>query len=441
MSLFARHFNRIGPLNRLFICIIILNVVYALILSIAGCYPNSFTHFKWLVYDETVYNDSWTTMIAALHHFVESPDESIYQSLLIDKGTKFQYPPSSLLIFDLPARIGIRDYQMIKVLDILSLIGFLLIALVTTKLVQAVCARYSFMQLGVAATGYAAISYVLVFLLTFLFYPLVWSYHVGQIQTLLTLFTTLAIFCWVTEKKQLAGIMIGLICLVKPQLGLLFVWAIIRRQWQFVIAGCIAIAPILALSIGFYGFENHVDYLSALSYLSRHGESYYPNQSVNGLMNRALFNGDNLLWNDDGFPPFSFPVYITTLLSSLVLLGFGLLWNRKIKTPPVIDFALMILCTTMASPIAWEHHYGVLLPIGVMVAPFVYHYYHRRRAILVLFMMALVVASQFLEPVNRLSHTGLNFLQSYLFFSALIILGFLVSVSRRQPKPSDTATA
>ena len=44
----------------------------------------------------------------------------------------------------------------------------------------------------------------------------------------------------------------------------------------------------------------------------------------------------------------------------------------------MIDFAVMTLTATVASPIAWEHHYGVTLPLFAVLAPMVVRPRHPR---------------------------------------------------------------
>jgi len=40
--------------------------------------------------------------------------------------------------------------------------------------------------------------------------------------------------------------------------------------------------PIALVSVWRYGLHNHLAYLGVLSFLSRHGEQFYPNNSING---------------------------------------------------------------------------------------------------------------------------------------------------------------
>jgi len=267
-------------------------------------------------------------------------------------------------------------------------------------------------------------------LITFVYYPLLQSYFLGQIQTLLTFLTALAMLCWIYEKKVLTGLLVGIICVIKPQLALLLIWAAIRKQWHMVIPGMTIVLICMLVSIGLYGFDNNIEYLRVLSFLSHRGESFYANQSVNGLMNRLLFNGENLEW-DGKFPPYSPIVYAATLVSSLGFLSIGLLWNYKHKNPSIIDFCIILICTTIASPIAWEHHYGILLPVFLTLFPFACHFYADRKWVLLILISGFLLTSRYIETVKIFAPTSLNILQSYLFFGACIILFFLFRIARK----------
>ncbi len=124
-----------------------------------------------------------------------------------------------------------------------------------------------------------------------------------------------------------------------------------------------------------YGLANHFDYLRVLSFLSQHGETYFPNQSVNGVLNRlmSIFDPQAYVSLDlpaGKFPPFTPWIWAATLATSLALLLFALLRQSRPRRPRSRDRLLvMAVSCTMASPIAWEHHYGVTLPIfAVMLA-------------------------------------------------------------------------
>ncbi len=99
-------------------------------------------------------------------------------------------------------------------------------------------------------------------------------------------------------------------------------------------AALLTLAVITLTAGGLYGFYHYLDYLPVLSFLSRHGESFFPNQSVNGLMHRFFFNGNNLQWVSDQFPPFNPIVYACSLIAGAIILGPALFWQRKNAGPP-----------------------------------------------------------------------------------------------------------
>ena len=79
----------------------------------------------------------------------------------------------------------------------------------------------------------------------------------------------------------------------------------------------------------------------------------------------------------------------------------------------------------MASPIAWEHHYGLLLPVFALLLPAL-----RRRplfgsATLPLLAGAYVLTSHTLRITDALARTPWNAVQSYILLGALVMLVLL----------------
>jgi alpha-1,2-mannosyltransferase len=257
---------------------------------------------------------------------------------------------------------------------------------------------------------------------TLTFYPIMRAFQLGQIQCWLYCLFVLALWAWLAERKTMAGSLIGLICVIKPQLGLFALWGLLRKEWRFV-GGIIVTAGTLGLiSLWTFGLANHLDYLPVLSFLSQHGESYFPNQSVNGLLHRLFLIGAKEPVNPFTFPPYNFWVYAGTLLSSGVLIAAALFWRRRqAERAGVIDFAIAALSFTMASPIAWEHHYGILLPLFAIALPVALAPQPKPRGI-VLLTAAFMLCNNYYQFVNLLASSPFNFLQSYLFFGALLFL-------------------
>ena len=161
-----------------------------------------------------------------------------------------------------------------------------------------------------------------------------------------------------------------------------------------------------------------------------HGESFYPNQSVNGLLHRLFFNGSNLRFEGDRFAPFDPVVLAGTALSSLLIVALALFGRvaPSARGGP-LDLSAAVLAAVMASPIAWEHHYGVLAPIDALLASYAWR--ARERRLVVWLGLSYLLSANFLAVVQRLAATAWNPLQSYLYFGALIALGLLLAARSR----------
>jgi hypothetical protein len=228
-------------------------------------------------------------------------------------------------------------------------------------------------------------------------------------------------------RKTASGILTGIVCLIKPHYALFVLWALLRKEWRFASA-CIATGCAgLIASIVVFGWNNHFDYLPVLSYLAERGETYYPNHSVNGLLNRLMSIADpnlyrNLDWGDGSFPPFNRWVYWPTTISSAAILLIAILRRNRGRDPDrMIDFCTMAVSCTVASPIAWEHHYGILFPVyAVLLVSLL-----RSPARLWWLVVSYVLASNYFIATQLLAPTAWNVLQSYLLVAAGILLVLL----------------
>jgi hypothetical protein len=406
----------------------------------------AFNGFLWLVspepYKETVLqhsydvlrgrgcDDSWGIMSLSLQYAREHPDKLLYSELFFERKLKFQYPPSSLFavagLVWLVGPEGIRTeeckvYDLPTVNDVLGWFFIVMSAVCAAALLEIGLRRQ---QVAPASGAMVAARFVIVLALALTFYPLAKAYTLGQIQNWLNGLFALALLCWVTGRKVPSGVLIGLMALVKPQYGAFVLWALLRREWGFTAAVVATGIVGLAGSIMAYGFANHLDYLRVLEFLAERGETYYPNQSVNGLLNRVMVLIDPVHWNsidfdDNAFPPFSPLVSGGTLAASVVLLSAAL-FRRGNKGDPdrTFDFCTMALSITIASPIAWEHHYGTIFPIlAVLLASVIGD---RRR--LLLLTVSYVLISNYIPVTNLLAATVFNVAQSYLFVAAITVL-------------------
>lgn len=373
----------------------------------------------WL--NNTAGEDSWGAMGLAYEWLITN-NGLLYQEILFNQAIKFQYPPTSLLLFAAASAGDVTEPE-----ETFNYIGrgFVLVDIMAVAALALLYARRIKLSAGqqvllAAIAAFACLT----------FYPVLKAYALGQIQTWINAWFALACLCWATDRKAAAGILIGAICLIKPQFSLFLIWGGLRRQWAFLAGWLSIVIPGVATSVAMFGLPNHLDYLSALEFFARHGEAFYPNQSVNGLLNRLLENGNNLEWISDRFAPFNPLVYAGTLVSSIAMLLFALLGHTRKRPVTLFDFISAGLIFTLASPIAWEHHYGIMPP--AFVALYFAIQKLPRSGFRTLYWLCLatahMLAAHYLTFTKTFAATPLNFLQSYLFFGALTVVWLLNTV-------------
>lgn len=297
--------------------------------------------------------DSWRPMRFALDWFHQHPGGRLYEQLFMIDRIKFQYPLSSLLPLHALSVLGIAPAYA----D-LNRVNFWLVAVNVF-----VAGAFTF-TMARRSPAYAPLRWqfaIVGALSGLLFYPLLRAYHLGQVQVWINVLFALSALAWLSGRKQLAGVMIGSICLLKPQFAMFMLWGLLRREWHF-LAGWLAVISLgLLASLAVFGLQNHLDYIAVLRALSRSGEAFIANQSFNGLLNRLFTTSDPAVWHPNGFPPFHPGIYAGTLLTSGAIIGAALLVPLGGKSASgLLDFLGAALSFTIASPIAWDHHYGIL---------------------------------------------------------------------------------
>ena len=388
-------------------------------------------------------DDSWGIMSEALDYAQTPHATPLYSEIFFNRHVKFQYPPTALL-----AILGMRlvDKDRVRTnefyagpwptLDVATSWIFLgLMALATAAVLEL---RLTELYPAEPWRNWMVLRSIIVAGFTLTFYPVVKAFTLGQIQVWINALFALALLAWMLGWKASSGVAIGLICLIKPHYGLFLVWAAIRGEWRFVI-GCVSAGCLgLAASLAAFGLADHLDYLSVLLYMFQRGETFYPNQSVNGLLNRLMSIRQPELYGNleffiERYAPFNVWIYGLTVASSLAILAAAIVPRHREGRDPVLDFCIMGLSTTLASPIAWEHHYGILLPIFFALLPSILRDRHQ----LTLWIASYVLACNFLPVTQLFAGSILNVLQSYLLAAVLAVLWLLYR--RRIPEGARVA--
>jgi hypothetical protein len=97
-----------------------------------------------------------------------------------------------------------------------------------------------------------------------------------------------------------------------------------------------------------------------------------------------------------------------------------------------VDLAVMMCAATIASPIAWDHHYGAFFPIFAVALV----------AAIPSLRSGLLLLASYELMANEMMRTDLVFtnrwtgiLGSHIFFGALLLFGYLLMVRFRETEP------
>ncbi len=218
-------------------------------------------------------DDSWLPMARALDFLRQSTSDLVYQALFFGEKIKFQYPPSSLLVIDLLSHVGITTPAQYNTINAVVLI---VSALVFAQFASRVLGHVSLFGVRVPIAPIA-------FLIALRYFPNQVAFELGQIQIWIWLFFILSCLLLWQGRPFVSGLLIGASALIKPQFCLFGALALWRRNcgassppalWSWSLPSC--------CRHGSTAGGAQFDYLSVLSFLSRHGEYHHLNQSIGG---------------------------------------------------------------------------------------------------------------------------------------------------------------
>jgi alpha-1,2-mannosyltransferase len=377
----------------------------------------------WLLHFNLEYWDSWKPMRNALDYAAAGHPDSLYQEIFFNQHVKFQYPPTALL-----PMLGLQSLGIDTNVFLNNINRFMIAinAIGVGWLFRLLLIRTNGVEAAASPAGIAGA--VLAGAATLLFYPLMMAFWLGQIQIWIDTGFTFACIAVLTDRKLTAGVLVGLLCLLKPQFSLFALWALLRRQWRFMLGAAIAIVPAGLVSIAVFGLAAHLDYLRVLSFLSQHGEAMIANNSVNGVLNALLGTADPLVWDEHGFPAYN-PIVCFGSMAAVILLIGAALWPQREQSAfnGLLDFEIAALAFTMAAPIAWEHHYGIMPPIFAtlfcLLAASPESVQRRQR--LVAFAVLFLLSTLCVASARYAVATPLNLAHGYLFFAGLGVIAML----------------
>jgi hypothetical protein len=386
-------------------------------------------------------DDSWGPMARAFLRSQTREDGDIY-GVFFDEGRKFQYPPTSLLVFFVvpDSWLGEKHFTMLEqetrfngapqtFFRTASQLAVLLTIAATIAIFETGIRRLRTAGDEHFASRFARMAMLTVLGLTF--YPVVKAHDLGQVQVFLNALTAFGLLAHLQGWRALSGFCLGICSLVKPQLAVVLIWALFRRHWRVLGGFLAAVVPLGLVSLALFGWSNHLRYIEVIREIARLGEAFWANQSVNGVANRLLGNGDPDEFWVSKFAPYHPWVHAATLATSLLILGLAFFKRKAAAYHADLDLGVIIAAATMASPVAWEHHYGAFLPLFALALPVCLEPRRRGRFPgLALGACFLAMGVAVLAPDLFFSPRWPGLMASHLFFGAVLFFGLLLYLRR-----------
>src|SRR3954471_3747005 len=172
--------------------------------------------------------------------------------------------------------------------------------------------------------------------------------NLGNVSLIVTF---LAVIAWRWLDKPTSGIAIAASLCVRPAMGVIWVWWIVRRQWQAAAWTVLGFAAIVVISLPFVGINPWLQYVSVLRHISH----------VMGVQRNLDFGSTALSL---GLP---YWLGVVFLVSGYVLaIGAIIMGLRRDRE---IGFAVTLMATLLLSPLLWDHYLtNLIIPAALLAS-------------------------------------------------------------------------
>ena len=202
----------------------------------------------------------------------------------------------------------------------------------------------------------------------FCWYPFQGNIGLGQWSIIIGFCIAVSWICLKRNKEYLAGLLLGLACLIKLYPGLLLLYLLFTKRWKALLT-TISVVVLGTVILGLIlGPKEIIHYF--LTVVPRNTSEYntFPqNFSILGILGKYFANGN---WIK---PIFISPIPINLLalildLGVLILLVRTMLRLPSDKDSNDIKYAVIIIAMFFISPVTWQHNLTILiLPICLLL--------------------------------------------------------------------------
>lgn len=276
--------------------------------------------------------------ITAWHYLKQQPDTTKQVFVQING-----HPPTCVLL-GLP--FAKLDYALaLQLWNLLSLAALLGAAALALRLEFGTVRSWYWLPILTVALGNSMMEHVVL----------------GQLGTLVLLLTVGVAVADKDDRPVLAGILLGTATAIKMFPGLLFLYFVVQRKPRVVLVGALSFVAWHLVSFGLLGLQTYEHYVRySMPEVMRYRD-WWANYSVTGMWHKLFdcSSGQSLpLW----YSPTT--AKIGALLTNGLLVASSLyvvMRCRRVPAARLSSFAVMITAMVLASPVAWDHYFLLLL--------------------------------------------------------------------------------
>lgn len=165
--------------------------------------------------------------------------------------------------------------------------------------------------------------------------PVLSDLNLGNVSLILTF---AAVVGWRFLDRPVGGVAIGASLLIRPTMGLLWIWWLLRRRWRPIAWGVAAVAALFLASLPFVGLAGWADYLVVLRNIS----------NVTGVLRNADLSSALLLV---GAP--------ASIAEAALLAGYAVAivaFLMSLRRDRELSYVVTVMATLLLSPLLWNHY-------------------------------------------------------------------------------------
>ena len=257
------------------------------------------------------------------------------------------------------------------------------------------------------------------------FFPFSEVLFEGQVGCLILFLWSLGFYFMQTRRTVSCAASFAAGSLVKVTPGIVVPMLLIRRQWRWLIAYCVAGALLVLVTLPRVGWNAYWTYATKVFPTLSAGVEGYPLKSIGSVLRNLYLGRATFSPTDPWQVPLALRLFIS--LANLALLAIVLFYFYKTResSPRVLaqEFAILALVSLMISPVTWRHHYVLA------ILPLLCAWVHSRRAagarrLALLSAITLVLGTPYIDFVLIRMHPGR--LQAIFSSVFLVASGFLL---------------